>query len=238
MSVPLLSSWLEKDKSTIYEQLLGLTEQGYLCKTYDSSYRLQLRSATYALTANGIKYLRDTTNGMLSETALRNMYKNRTASDKLVMQSLNTFKICLQLKQNYPDTFKLFTKSEMTKFEQFLRPLSDLYIQRNQKQANKLEHHLLEVLEPGVMTWILRKRIQMHQEFFEELEDAWDGKYPTLLFVCGNESTERRVQDIVLNSYLDFEVWTTTAERLQSEEAKVWLNEPWDDEDKPKFRGI
>ena len=53
--------------------------------------------------------------------------------------------------------------------------------------------------------------------------DDWNVDYATLLFVCGNTSTENRIQRLVLNSYLDFGVRTTTEERINSDSTRVWL---------------
>lgn len=232
VSVPLLAECLGKDKSSVYEQLVGLVEQGYLLRQYDSSYRLQLKLATYALTAKGIKYLRDSTNGQLSDTALRNMYKNRTASDQLVVQSLDLFKLWLQLKQQYPDIFDVFTGSEMADATNFVRPLPDLYLQRKNKRSAK-PNYFLETIEADTMSWILRKRLQAHEQWLDEHEDVWGDNYPTLLFVCGNTNTEKRIQRMVNNSYFEFEVMTTTDERLTTHEPKVWVHEwdlEWDEE--------
>lgn len=236
VSIPLLAAWLAKDKSSVYEQLVGLVEQGYLCKQYDRSYRLQLRPASYGLAAKGVKYLRDTTS--FSETALRNMYKNKTASELLVVQSLNAFKLCLQLKQQYPDTFDIFTKSEMTHCNDFIRPLPDLYLQRKSNRSTK-PNYLLETIEAGTMTWILRKRLQAHQESSEEHEDTW-GKYPTLLFICGNSSTEKRLHRLYNNGYADFDIMTTTAERLASDDTKIWIPNEWDTDwdEEPAFNRL
>lgn len=75
---------------------------------------------------------------------------------------------------------------------------------------------------------VVRKRIQAHQEWLDEHED-----YPTLLFICGNQNTERRIYRIVNNGYFEFEVMTTTEERLAGNGTKIWLHEydpDWDEE--------
>lgn len=236
VSVPLLAEYLGKDKSTVYEQLLVLSSQNYILKNYDSSYRLPAKPATYALAAKGIKYLRDNTD--LSQTALRNMYKNKTASESLIVHSLDLFKLWLQLNKQYPDTFDIFTKSEMTDFTEFIRPLPDLYLQRKHNRSTK-PNYFLETIESGTMTWILRKRLQAHEQWLEEHEDAWGDNYPTLLFICGNQSTEKRIHRIVNNGYFDFEVYITTVERLYGSPTKIWLHE-WDVdwEEEPVFKRL
>ena len=126
----------------------------------------------------------------------------------------------------------------MTKFDDFVRPLPDIYLRRTSTDEDSepissddiTQEYILETLEPGIMTWILRKRIQAHQELTEDFEDKFERSYPTLLFVCGNASTERRAQRIVENSYLGFETWTTTRERLASQETAIWRDE-WDEDE-------
>lgn len=226
VSVLLLSEYLDKNKSTIYEQLLVLSSQNYISKSYNSSYRLPPRPATYALAAKGIKYLRDTTD--LSQTALRNMYKNRTASDTLVVQSLRNLKLCLQLQTQYPGTFSIYTKSELTEYDKFLRPLPDLYLQRKNRQQNKPNGYLVEFIDSSTFSWMLRKRIQAHQDWCDEKH--WK-EYPHVLFLCGNDSTEHRIQRILENTFGDFEFYTTTTERLANETTKIWRQVFEEDDD-------
>jgi hypothetical protein len=215
-----ISHWLHKDKSTIYERLFVLVSRGYVRKDYDSTYRLRLRPAVYSLTAKGIKCLRES-DVPLHEAALRNMYKNSSTSLQLVDHSLNVFKLCLLLRSQYPDVFDIFTRSELSAYDDFVRPLPDLYIRRTAKQSTKPSYQL-EVIEAGTYAWIIRKRLQAHQDFYEESDD-WSDNYPTLLFVCGNANTEKRIQRLVLNSYLDFEVYTVMEERLNTNETRSWL---------------
>jgi DNA-binding PadR family transcriptional regulator len=236
VSTEYLSSHFKKDKSTIYERLLVLEKQGYVHKDYDSSCKIRQRPAVYSLTTKGIKYLRNS-DVVISENALRNMYKNKTASLELIDHSLDVFKLYLQIRNQYPDKFDIFTKSELSIFNDFIRPLPDLYLRRFSKRSAKPGYQL-ETIEAGTMTWIIRKRLRAHQEFYED-NDTWEDKYPSLLLICGNKNTEKRIQRIVSNSYFDFEIYTTTQDRLNSKDTKIWLKEydyNWDDE--IKFIGL
>jgi hypothetical protein len=217
-----IGSWLHKDKSTIYERLSVLVQQGYVHKDYDNTYRLRLRPAIYSLTTKVIKYLRGS-GVTLHESALRNMYKNSSASLQLIDHSLNVFKLCILLKYQYPDSFALFTRSELSAFDDFIRPLPDVYLRRASELSIKLSYQL-EIIEAGNYTWIMRKRLQAHQDFLDESDD-WHDVYPALLFVYGYNNTEKRIQRLVLNSFLDFEVYTSTQERINSGKTKVWFKE-------------
>jgi hypothetical protein len=236
VTVPLLSEWRGKDKSTIYERLLVLTDQGYLHKTYDKSWKLLGKPAVYSLAAKGIKTLRDNTD-WFPEAVYKNQYKNRSASSQLVDHSLDLFKLCVQLKKQYGETLELFSKSEITKYEGlFISPLPDLYIRKESKKDGQDAHYQLERIEAGTFTWILRKRINAHQEWFDENnEEDWgfEDDYPTLLLLCGNASTEKRIHRLTDDSMMDFETRTTTRERLESGKQKVWLR--YYDEDEMEF---
>lgn len=236
VTVPLLSEWRNKDKSTIHERLLVLTEQGYLHKTYDKSWKLLGKPAVYSLAAKGIKTLRDKTD-WFPEAVYKNQYKNRSASLQLVDHSLDLVKLCLQLKKQYGERLELFSRAEITKYEGlFIRPLPDLYLRKAQKKDDQTVHYQLEAVEAGTFTWIIRKRINAHQEWFDENnEEDWgfEDDYPTLLLLCDNASTEKRIHRLTDDSMMDFETWTTTRERLESGKQKVWLR--YYDEDEMEF---
>ena len=131
----------------------------------------------------------------------------------------------------------MFTRSELSAYDHFIRPLPDLYLRRANKRSAKPSYQL-ETIEAGTYTWIIRKRLQAHQEFLDESE-AWDDNYLTLLFVCGNANTEKRIQRLVLNSYFNFEVYTTTKERLNTNDTKVWLTSyDSDDDEEMELMGL
>lgn len=242
-TIPLLSEWLEKDKSTVYERLLVLESQGFLLKSYDGSYRLRGKPAVYALKGKGIRLLRDTTNAF-SDSVYRNQYKNSSASETLIDQSLKIFKLCLRLRNTYGDSFDYFSKSEIARFgDTFIQPLSDLYIRTNLPEDNAKDnagdtpdyfyHYQIELIPAGLMTWIIRKRINAHQEWYDDnngSEWRFTDTYPSLLLVCDNDSTEKRIHKLTDDSLLDFDVLTTTVERLESNESSVWL-QYWDDDE-------
>lgn len=72
----------------------------------------------------------------------------------------------------------------------------------------------------GTLTWQIRKRVRQHEDFADESEYL----YPHVLFVAGNDSTERRIARLTSELYVDFEVFTTTQERLLGSDAPIWQN--------------
>lgn len=233
VTVPILSEWRHKDKSTIYERLLVLVQQGYLHKHYEKRWRLLGKPAVYSLSAKGVRVVREQLSGHFTEAVLRNQYKNSSASLQLVDHSVAVAKLCLQFKRQYSDTMQIFTKAELAKYEEFIRPLPDIYLRKREQKDGRYQHYQVEIIEAGMMSWLIRKRINAHQEWFEEQNgEGWvfEDDYPTLLLVCGNQSTERRVHRLIDEGYFDFDVLTTTSERFKSGGNEgIWL-EYWDEE--------
>lgn len=240
VTVELISSWREKSKATIYERLAVLEDQGYTQKRYEKSWKLLGRPAVYSLTGKGLRVLRDYKPGYFTDAVIRNQYKNRSASLQLVDHSLDVAKLCVQLYKQYDGTYDIFAKSEIDQFEQFMRPLPDLYIRTNRKdEDDQAAHYQLETIEAGTFTWMIKKRISAHQEWFDENNDedwAFADNYPTLLLVCDNKSTEKRIHKMTDDAYMDFETWTTTRERFESGGKKIWLRHH--DEDEVEFMGL
>lgn len=226
VTVELICKWREKSKATVYERFAVLEDLGYLQKRYEKSWKLLGRPAVYSLTGKGLRAVRDYKPGYFTDAVIRNQYKNKSASSQLVDHSLATSKLCLQLHKQY-EQYDIFSKSEMNQFEAFMRPLPDFYIRVNRpdEDGNSV-HYQLEVIEAGTFTWMVRKRINTHQEWFDDNnEEGWEFKdnYPTLLLVCDNNSTEKRIHRLTDDSSMDFETWTVTRERLATGKKKIWV---------------
>lgn len=237
VTVELASTWREKSKATMYERLVVLEDLGYVQKRYEKAWKLLGRPAVYSLTGKGLRILRDTSSGYFTDAVIRNQYKNRSASLQLVDHSLDVAKLCVQLYKQYDSKYDIFAKSELDQFEEFMRPLPDLYIRTNRKDEDEQPiHYQLETIEAGSFTWMLKKRINAHQEWFDENNDegwGFEDSYPTLLLVCDNKSTEKRIHRLVGGKYMDFETWTTTRERLASGGKKIWVQ--YYDEDEMEY---
>ncbi|MCA9348405.1 replication-relaxation family protein, partial [Candidatus Saccharibacteria bacterium] len=57
VSSDILAECLSRDRSTIYERLSVLVDQGYVIKLYDKTYRLRQGPVIYYLAPAGIRYL-------------------------------------------------------------------------------------------------------------------------------------------------------------------------------------
>jgi DNA-binding transcriptional ArsR family regulator len=111
VSCDLLAKCLDKDRSTAYENLYVLVNQGYVIKKYDSSYRFRLRPAIYYLAAKGVRYLLD--NSQLNPSTLKGMYQNGSKDDEHIDRHLLVMRLSLAIRRLYPGQFDSFTKTEL-----------------------------------------------------------------------------------------------------------------------------
>lgn len=226
-SVEVVSNWSGKSKSTIYERLAILDQQGYIQKRYEKKWKLLGKPALYSITGKGMRAVSDNYPGDFTDAVIRNQYKNKTASLQLMDYHLDIAKLCVQLKRQYDNGYSFHSKSELDRYDALIRPLPDLYIatDREDDEGQKISYQL-EVVEAGLFTWMLRRRISAHQKWLDcEEGDGWsvEDEYPILLLVCSNSSTEKRIHRLTDDSIFDFEVWTVTRERLASSKKDVWI---------------
>jgi predicted transcriptional regulator len=214
----LIAEVVKKDRSTVYESLRTLEQQGYLRKFHDKTYRLRGRPAIYTLAAKGIKYLRE--NSQVDQTTLRNFYKNKriaVENEPLVDQCLLVFRLFNVLKAQTGKTFLIYTKHELDK-DDFVNPKPELWLQRQGKSQKP--DYILDIFPASTMTWLLRKRLRQHQDFADEYEYL----YPNVLLVAGNTSTEKRLFRQVESAIQDFEFYITQQEMLLSGDKQIWID--------------
>ncbi len=214
VSVDLLSLYLKKNRSSIYERLFVLEQQGYVRRRYDKSYRQRGRPASYYLASKGIRYLRENTK--LNQTVLRNMYKSKGISDEHVDHCLQVLATYIALSKQTKEAFEIFTKYELADFEFFIRPLPDLYLRRKKSKQGTRFDYQLDIFDPNLPFWVIKKRLRAYENHSDEAELDQGETYPYILFVCPTERLEQRIQALLENFYSDFEVYTTTSERILS----------------------
>jgi predicted transcriptional regulator len=245
VSVPLLSQYVGKDKSSVYENLYILVKQGYINKNYDKTYRLRGRPASYYLDPKGIKYLRTNTETakLVSETALRNMYKNKKMTEEHIDHCLTTMAVAFAINSQTNNSFELFTRYELTDSDFFLRPLPDLYLTRkkqNKAKENESFDYTLDIFDATTPFWVLKKRLRAYQDHCDDAELEGGQAYPYVLLVPHSERREEVLLELIENMLQDFELYTTTKDRLlNSTSPKVWRDAFEQEEDEePVFRGL
>ncbi len=236
VSVPLLSKYKKVQPSAINKSLATLADLGYIGRNYDASYNLQGKAASYYLMPKALLYLRD--NYGFNERVLHNMYKDKAASPEFISHSLDAFAIYLALRDSYPDTFHIFTKTELADFDYFMSPRPDLYLNRIKPQDNVQNEFVLELFTNSQF-FVIKKRITAIIEHFEsgDWEAEAETAYPTVLLVCAEPKAEKRLQHHVAKT-LDNEgideltVYTTNLKTLNASTAAT--RTIWADSVEPK----
>lgn len=210
LTTDLLAELLKKDRSTIYERLAVLVDQEYVAKKYNSTYRIDRRSATYYLAPAGIRYLKSQG---VERTQLH--YKNKDLTESQIDEYYRYPKFSLSIHRNYPKIFRTYTKYQLDP-EDYLKPMPWLLLVPDDDNAPEL---FMEYIPAGEQSWIIRKRINQHIDYADEAEY----RYPYLLLIAGNDNTEKRIIKMSTDLIWDSELFTTTEERLLSGKKNIWL---------------
>ena len=218
--MPSLAELWSRDRSSVYQNLHVLVEQAYLTKRYDKTYRLRGQPASYGLAGRGLRYLRDST--QLNQTVLRNMYKNKTISQDHIDHCLMTITVFNAFQRPAKPAFDTFSRYEIADLEFCPRPLPDLYLRRERPQAGRPSGYLLDIFGPQLPLWVMKQRIRAYQQACDE-SDLDD--YPSVLLVAPNDRIENKLLKLAENLLDDFEIYTTTLERLTSpgdKQPRIW----------------
>lgn len=216
----LLAALMKKDRSTMYERLAVLVDQGYIAKKYDSTYRIDRRPASYYLAPAGIRYLKS-----LGMERTQIHYKNKDFIESQIEEYYRYPRLSMAIHQSYPETFRTISKYQLDP-EDHIKPLPWLMLQPDNENTPEF---YLEYFRPGELSWVMKRRINQHIEHADDSEYT----YPYLLLVAGNDNTEKRIVQLCTYILWDSEVYTTTEERLLSGEKNIWLRPhevDWDDE--------
>lgn len=222
MTTDLLAEGMCKDRSTIYERLSVLEQQGYIAKQYDSTYRIRQRSATYCLAPTGIRYLKQ-------KGAVRTQlhYKNKNFTEEQIDQQLLYARLWFVINRSYPGKFTAVTKYQLEPSE-YVSPTPHLLLEGTSKT---IPDYFLEIFPALTASWKIRRRVNQHTEAADESKNI----YPHLLLVAGNASTERRIAKMTTDLYADFAAYTTTTERLLGGDKRIWQNtEDYDEDERPR----
>lgn len=227
MNGPLLARFRNTSRSVTNSALKTLYEKQYLGRHYDKSYKLQGKGASYFLAARGLRYLRGKPG--LNEDVLRAMYKNRSLSRKFISHNLEVAEAYLCLRNGYPETFHMFTKSEQHTFNYFPNPRPDLYLNRIKSSESGHNEYMLDIFTEAPL-FIIKKRAAAYMEHYDsgDWEGGSDADYPAVLMVVKDSVVEKQLQTH-LASRLDSQgldgeliIYTTTIKGLLSQEPTIW----------------
>lgn len=178
----------KKDRSFVYKRLSILHERGLIGKRFDSSYRLQGKSAAYYLTPDGARMLQEARDVQVNIKAI---YKDKTVSEQFVAQSLEVFAIRNQLNAQYDD-LSFFTRTDMNReeYDYFPRPLPAAYMRL--KSSNK--HFFLDIFHDNEPLFVAKQRMKQYVKYDEDGDWAvTETDLPIVLAVCESSNVAKRV---------------------------------------------
>lgn len=204
-----------KHKTKMNERLKILLEQEYIGRHYEASYRLHNKHASYYLLPKGMKVLKKV-DTKYNETIFRNIYKDKTASEQFISHNLTIFKIYCDLKTQYGDQLKFFTKSQLKAYEYFPDPLPDAYFRIATDDADEPVQYFLEFLASTKPFFVSVRKARRYIAYDES--GAWDDtgtSLPTIILACDSETLKQRMDKQItkLESEIDsdeLEFITTT----------------------------
>jgi hypothetical protein len=181
----------KKDRSFVFKRLSILLEQGLIGKRFDSSYRIQGKPAAYYLTPAGARVLQ----GQHEEAInIKAIYKDKTVSDQFVRHSLDLLVVYNQLKAQYGDRFKFFTRANLNReqFDYFPQPLPDAYIRL--RLGGEEKQFFLDMFYDDQPFFAAARKIKRHVEYAESGEwDETGTNLPAALIVCESVGLQKRL---------------------------------------------
>lgn len=183
----------KKNAAAVFNRMRVLCEQEYIGRNFSSSYRLLGKPASYYLLSKGIQVLREDPDN--ASKVLHSLYKDKTASDQFIAQSLTLFQTYLKLTALYGDALDLFTKSELTGFDYFPKKLPDSYISLKGKNKARTKHYVLLVVDEATPHFAAIKRVNALLTHAKKGE--WDGPLhgtPAILIVCDTLKQQKALQ--------------------------------------------
>lgn len=224
----LLATYSGRTKDTMQKALTILLDQELVSRHYNKNYKLLGKAARYYLAPKALRYLRDEQG--LHPGTLHTMYKNKSVNEDFIDHHLDIQTLYLQLNEVHPDTFNIYTKYELGKYDHFLRPAPDLYLARKEPQEGVPNEYLLDVFV-DIPLFVIKKRVARYLAHYDAGD--WVGSaYPVILMACPDPRTEERLikhLEQVLEALGEDELvfYTTTTKdllALDGDNKAIWTN--------------
>jgi DNA-binding HxlR family transcriptional regulator len=217
----------------IQKRLKILEDQGYIAKRYDKSYKLLGRPAEYYLAPKGGKLLQTIhTKDRIPDQAIKNRYKDKTASRKFMDHSIAIASTWLKLKELYPNQLDVFLTASHLSLKQYdyfprWKPHAYFVLRNGAKGTGQKHEYFLDVFDGHIPFFVRVRRIKSYLTYADSGD--WEGTLPTILMICENQSTQKRLRRRIvkeLNNIWDEETtfYITTQPELMSSSSgdKIW----------------
>lgn len=214
-----------KDKRRITAWLKDLREKQYIAWQYNpNDFVTKAKPATYYLSLNGIRYLRNLDNYSTGE--LRKRYKESSRSQAFIDQCLFIADSCLALqsKSDESQQYVCVTPAEYVDSTSEYHYLSELkpHLLFSKHQGKTMSNYLLENVALSLPRYQLRKRLKDYVEYLANEWSEANGPLPVALFVCSTTAdlmyVKRRIKLLLddLSNNEDVRVRVTTIGKVQA----------------------
>lgn len=184
ITAPLLTEYLGLKSNSVIRNLKVLLEQQYISWKYDLSYKIDRKPALYFLDKKGIALLKDMPD--IDNAVLHSYYKNKALTEETQQHYLDVLATYNALQATYDTAYYMFTRSELTSFDDFPEHAPDLYL----RKTDDTQEYFI-TLAHDVQPFLTRKRLAEYVEHSEE--EGWpSGTYPTLLYVFKSNAHEEQ----------------------------------------------
>lgn len=180
-----------KRTNIINQRLKLLLDQQYIGRNFEPEYRLLRKHASYYLLPQGISALKQQ-GTKYDAVVLHNIRNDKTASERFVEQNLGIFEVYCQLRKQYGDNLRFFTKSQLTKYGYFPETLPDAYIRLDVDGIEK--QFFLEFLQASKPFFTVFRRLKQYVAYAEDGDwETTNSRLPAILLVCDSPALLKRV---------------------------------------------
>jgi DNA-binding HxlR family transcriptional regulator len=179
-------------KSTINKRLQLLVELRYIGRRYEPNYHLLRKHASYYLLTEGIKALKALPGTKYSPAILRNINKDKQASDQFIDHSLDVYGVYCVLRDRYGNDMQFFTRSQLAGLDHFPKKLPDAYIQLGRGSDKK--HFFLDVLHEGQPFFLSTRKVIQYIDYARKADwSITNTELPKILLICDSPALQKRL---------------------------------------------
>lgn len=228
-----------KDYKTINLWLKDLRQKHYVEWIYSTDFAEKTKPAVYYLGINAIRLFRE--QGNYDESELRKRYRENTRSQTYIDRCLLIAHCCITLEQARDEKYAYYyeTEADYLKdgFYHFL--LDSELVKPNlcfskdkydiMGELHSIRHYLLEVFDPTLPRYRLKKRVADYVKYLDEEAYEWKEnsdceKLPIILLVCPRTTdliySKRRTRGLLADVWDDddrkrMRIKFTTVEKLK-----------------------
>lgn len=221
----------KQNGTAIRSRLNILTRRRLIARQYTGADRLQGRHAVYYLLPDGLRELLKTEKlkDGIADSVTKSIYKNKDMSRAFMDHCLNIFRVCNRLSFIYKDNLKTFTKSELSTYDYFPKPLPDAFL--SLKNKDDTHRFFLDILEPSTPGFAINKRLKQYTEYYDSEEWSDTGtEFPGILFVCTTAAQEKKTLRQAKRFDEEIEIFSTTIQDvILNSNSTIWSNVYEDD---------